>query len=85
LRCGSTQINPIGGLQPRKESGTMDVDIHNVNKVYVRNREYGKGSGKFHTLEIEVTTTDGKSETITLFRRGDSKINMIEWKDVVNV
>ena len=63
----------------------MDVDIHNVNKVYVRNREYGKGSGKFHTLEIEVTTTDRKSETITLFRRGDSKINMIEWKDVVNV
>lgn len=56
----------------------MDVAIHDVNKVYVRNREYGKGLGKFHTLEIEVTTTDGKSETITLFRRGDSKINMIE-------
>ena len=63
----------------------MEVGIHNVNKVYVRNREYGEGARKFHTLEIEVTTTDGKSETITLYRRGDSKINMVEWKDVVNV
>jgi hypothetical protein len=63
----------------------MDINIHNVDKVYVRNRKYGNGVGEFHTLEIEVTTTDGKAGTLTLYRRGDDKINIVEWKDVVNV
>ena len=62
----------------------MEIIIHNVDEVYYKNKSYNVGNRKFYTLEIEVTTTDGKSETLVLYKKGDNKIKIGEREEAVN-